>query len=349
VGFVSSIDDFQRRHPKAGFPLAVIYKYVDDQGGYLAALITYYGFVSLFPLMLLFTTILGVVLQNNQELKEQILNTAFEQIPVIGTQLQDPEGLSGSTTAVVIGLVGAIYGGLGVSVATQNAMNVIWAVPRNSRPNPITVRVRGAALLGSIGFALVALVGVNIVAGRLGSPWQTFAPYVAVVLGGVVFTVLFRHGTARSVTVLDVLPGAVIAALGWQGLQQFGTFYITRVIARSRDVTGVFAVVLGLIAFLYLAAVLLVVCLEINAVRKDKLYPRALLTEFTDNVQLLPGDVAAYTRYAKAQRNKGFQVIETTFPNPLDDPDAATEDFRELAPRAAAQPPAPRQQAPPQS
>lgn len=131
-----------------------------------------------------------------------------------------------------------------------------------------------------------------------------------------VFTVLFRHGTARSVSVVDVLPGAVIAALGWQGLQQFGTIYVTRVIARSRDVTGVFAVVLGLIAFLYLAAVLLVVWPEINAVRKDKLYPRALLTEFTDNVQLLPGDVAAYTRYAKAQRNKGFQVIETAFPNP---------------------------------
>ena len=320
MSIASSFDDFQRRHPKAGFPLAVIYKYVDDQGGYLAALITYYAFVSLFPLLLLFTTILGWVLQNNTALKDQILDTAFEQIPVIGTQLHDPAGLTGGTTTVVVGLVGAAYGALGVSVATQNAMNVIWGVPRNSRPNPITVRLRGAALLVSIGLALVALVGVNIMAARLGDGWQTLSPYVGVLLGTAVFVVLFRHGTARAVRVRDVLPGAVIAALGWQALQVFGTVYVTRVVARSRDVTGVFAVVLGLIAFLYLAAVLIVVCLEIDAVRVDRLYPRSLLTEFTDNVRLLSGDVAAYTRYAESQRLKGFQRIDVTFHNPLDDP-----------------------------
>lgn len=321
MSFASAVDDFQRRHPKVGFPLAVIYKYVDDQGGYLAALITYYAFVSLFPLMLLFTTILGWILQNNQSLKDQILNTAFEQIPIIGPQLHDPSGLAGGTVAVVAGLIGAIYGGLGVSVATQNAMNVIWGVPRNSRPNPIQVRVRGAALLVSVGFALVLLVAITIAANNLGNNWQTVSPYVGVLLGIVVFTLLFRHGTARNVRILEVLPGAVIAALGWQGLQLFGSVYVTRVIARSRDVTGVFAIVLGLVAFLYLAAVLMVICLEINAVRVEKLYPRALLTTFTDNVRLLPGDVAAYTQYAKAQRHKGFQVIETTFPNPLEDPD----------------------------
>ncbi|ALG83812.1 YihY/virulence factor BrkB family protein [Gordonia phthalatica] len=320
MSFAASFDDFQRRHPKAGFPLAVIYKYVDDQGGYLAALITYYAFVSLFPLLLLFTTILGWLLQNNTALKDQILNTAFEQIPVIGSQLHDPEGLTGGTTTVVVGLVGAAYGALGVSVATQNAMNTIWGVPRNSRPNPITVRLRGAALLVSIGLALIILVGINIAATHLGDGWQTLSPYVGVLLGTAVFVVLFRHGTARPVRVRDVLPGAVLAALGWQGLQVFGAVYITRVVARSRDVTGVFAVVLGLIAFLYLAAVLIVVCLEIDAVRVDRLYPRSLLTEFTDNVHLLSGDVAAYTRYAQMQRLKGFQKIAVTFRNPLDEP-----------------------------
>ncbi|MBM7367477.1 YihY/virulence factor BrkB family protein [Gordonia hydrophobica] len=320
MSFVSSFDDFQRRHPKVGFPLAVIYKYVDDQGAYLAALIAYYAFVSLFPLMLLFTTILGWLLQSNQDLKNQILDTAFEQIPVIGTQLHDPEGLTGGTTTVVVGLVGAAYGALGVSVATQNAMNTIWGVPRNSRPNPIKVRLRGAALLVSIGLALIVLVGINIISARLGDGWQTLSPYVGIALGTVVFVVLFRHGTARPVRILDVLPGAVLAALGWQALQLFGSFYITRVVARSRDVTGVFAVVLGLIAFLYLAAVLIVVCLEIDAVRVDRLYPRAVLTEFTDGVRLLSGDVAAYTRYAQMQQLKGFQTIDVRFHNPLDNP-----------------------------
>lgn len=321
MSIASSVDGFQRRHPKAGFPLAVIYKYVDDQGGYLAALITYYAFVSLLPMLLLFTTILGWLLQNNEALKEQILDTAFEQIPVIGGQLQDPSGLTGGTTTVVVGLVGATYGALGVAVATQNAMNTIWGVPRNSRPNPIAVRLRGAALMVSIGLALILLVGINIGAARLGDGWQTVSPYVGVLLGTVVFVVLFRHGTARAVRVLDVLPGAVLAALGWQALQVFGSFYVTRVVARSHDVNGVFAVVLGLIAFLYLAAVMIVVCMEIDAVRVDRLYPRALLTEFTDDVRLLSGDVAAYTRYPQMQRLKGFQTIDVAFHNPLDDPD----------------------------
>ena len=93
MSFAFRIDEFQRRHPKVGYPLGVAYKYFDDQGGYLAALITYYGFVSLFPLLLLFTTVLGFVLQDNQQLKDQILDTAFNQIPVIGTELQDPAGL----------------------------------------------------------------------------------------------------------------------------------------------------------------------------------------------------------------------------------------------------------------
>lgn len=350
MSFAASFDDFQRRHPKAGFPLAVVYKYVDDQGGYLAALITYYAFVSLFPMLLLFTTVLGWLLKTNTALKDQILNTAFEQIPVIGSQLHDPSGLSGGTTTVIVGLVGAAYGALGVSVATQNAMNVIWGVPRNSRPNPIALRARGAALLVSIGLALMILVGINIGAGRLGDGWQTLSPYVGVLLGTVVFVVLFRHGTARPLRIGDVLPGAVIAAVGWQGLQVFGTVYVTRVVARSRDVTGVFAVVLGLIAFLYLAAVLIVVCMEIDAVRVDRLYPRAVLTVFTDNVELLSGDVAAYTRYAQIQRHKGFENIDVTFgpqpdaaqpaPAPVDTAaqDAPSRDLPELDAEAPTEP-----------
>jgi membrane protein len=130
------LDDYQRRHRGAGFPLAVIYKFVDDQGSYLAALIAYYGFLSLFPLLLLLPSLLGFVLEGDPGLQQQILQSTLSQFPVIGDQLSDPEGLQGGTTTVVIGIVGSLYGGLGVAQATQNAMNVLWAVPRPSLSTP---------------------------------------------------------------------------------------------------------------------------------------------------------------------------------------------------------------------
>src|SRR6476659_2176766 len=124
------LDRVQQRSRAAGFALAVVYKYLDDQGGYLAALITYYAFVSLFPLLLLLTTALGVVLRDRPEWREQIVDSAISQLPLLGNQLSEPNALSGGTTAVVIGIAGALYGGLGVGTALQNAMDTVWAVPR---------------------------------------------------------------------------------------------------------------------------------------------------------------------------------------------------------------------------
>lgn len=319
MSIVDRVDAFQRRHPVLGYPLAVIYKFFDDQGGYLAALITYYAVVSLFPLLLLFTTVLGWVLEGNPSLRNEIVDSALKQIPVIGPQLNEPGALSGSWVSITIGLVGSLYGGLGVAVASQNAMNIIWAVPRNSRPNPIKVRVRGFGLLCTVGVAVIGLVVINTAAATIGvegwSKWFTIGGVV--VLGTVVFTVAFRLGTARDLSIGDVLPGAIIAAIGWQLVQEFGSYYVLRVITRASEVNSVFAVILGLIAFVYLAAVLLVFCLEINAVRVRRLYPRSLLTPFTDNVILTEGDEAAYIGMAKAQRNKGFETIEVSFDNPL--------------------------------
>lgn len=321
MSLVARIDDFQRRHPKAGYPLAVVYKYADDQGGYLAALITYYGFVSLFPLLLLFTTVLGLLFERNQAMKDLIIGSTLEQIPVVGDQLNEPAGLTGSAIAIVVGLLGAVYGGLGVAVASQNAMNAVWAVPRNSRPNPIRVRLRGFVLLFTVGLTLVLTVSVSVTVSTMkigGTPGQLLTMLVAGLLILTLFVFAFRYGTARPVSIGEILPGALVAAVGWQLLQHFGGYYVEHVIARTRHINSVFATVLGLIAFIYLAAVLLVIALEINAVRVDQLYPRALLTEFTDDVELQRGDVATYTRIAQAQRAKGFETIDVSFDNPRD-------------------------------
>lgn len=319
---VSRIDGFQRKHPAAGFPLAVVYKFLDDRGGYLAALIAYYAFLSLFPLLLLFTTLLGIVLAGNPDLQERILDSAMSQIPVIGDQLGEPDRLSGGVTAIVIGVAGSLYGGLGVSLAVQHALNTAWSVPRNNQPDPIRARVRGLLLLSTVGSAIIGLTVLNVVAssGLFGFAGGVLAILGAVALNSAVFAAAFRIGTARPLSVRDVLPGSVAAAVIWQALQSFGGIYIRYVVGNVSTSNGVFAIVLGLLGFLYVASVLIVICIEINAVRVDHLHPRALLTPFTDNVELTEGDKNSYTGQAEAQRNKGFQEITVTYDdNPQND------------------------------
>ncbi len=323
VALVDRLDRLQRRHRAAGFPIAVVYKYVDDSGPFLSALITYYAFVSLFPLLLLSSTILSTVLAGNPELQERLLDSALSQLPVVGEQLGEPEGFSGGTLGVVVGVLGALYGGLGVAQAVQHAMNTAWNVPRNNRPNPFLARGRSLLLLATAGVAVIGTTALSTLgtgsAGSLGMVLRTLALVASVLVNALVFVFAFRLATTRRLTVRQVLPGAVLAAVLWQLLQTFGVTYVSRVMDSASAVNGVFALVLGLLAFLYLAAVAGVLCVEVNVVRVDRLYPRALLTPFTDAVDLTPGDRRSYTGKAKAERLKGFETVHVTFDPPKRD------------------------------
>jgi hypothetical protein len=147
-----------------GFPLAVLYKFVDDQGSYLAALITYYGFLSLFPLLLLMTSVLGFVLGGDAHLQQRVLNSTLSQFPVIGSQLGDPKGLRGSGAGLVIGRLGAVYGGLGTSsvgllVVTAASGVVSGLLLAGSRPlvglGGQTVSPAGSVVLVGVSWASV--------------------------------------------------------------------------------------------------------------------------------------------------------------------------------------------------
>ena len=316
---IERVDALQRRHPGMGFPIAVIYKYVDDQGGYLAALITYYGFVSIFPLLLLSSTILGIVLAGDPGAQQHVLHSALNEFPVIGANLSTPKALSGGAVGIGVGILGALYGGLGIAQAVQNAMNTAWRVPRNERPNPFKARGRSLLLLATAGLAVLATTGLSAVgngSGGLGGATRILTIALSLVINAATFVLVFRIATARDLSVHDVLPGALAAAIILQLLQSFGAAYFSHVVAKASDTNGVFATVLGLIAFFYLASVALVFCVEVNAVRVERLHPRALLTPFTDSVELTSGDRRAYTTQATAQRSKGFETVEVTFQPP---------------------------------
>jgi len=317
---VERVDAFQRRHRWAGYPIAVVYKYIDDQGGNLAALIAYYAFLSLFPLLLLLTTVLGFVLAGHPHLQQQVLDSALGQFPVVGDQLGQPKRIGGGTVGLTIGILGSLYGGLGVGQAVQNAMNTAWAVPRNSRPDPLKARLRSLLLLLTAGGAVLGTTVLSTLGssnvGSFGLLLKVLVLVASVAVNAAVFVSVFRVSTARDLSLRDVAPGALAAAIVWQLLQSFGVVYVAHVVNGSSATNGVFAVVLGLLAFLYLTATAVVLCAEINVVRVRRLHPRALLTPFTDDVQLTHGDRRTYTGLATAQRSKDFEDIDVAFAPP---------------------------------
>jgi membrane protein len=198
----------------------------------------------------------------------------------------------------------------------QNAMDTLWAVPRHKRRDPFRSRLRTLLLLGVLGTAFVATTVISAgghVSGALGVPASIGIAAIGLLLNTGVCLLAFHLSTARPVTFRQVAPGAVTAAAVWQLLQWFGAGYVAHVIRSASVTNSVFALVLGLLAFLYLVSVTLVLCAEINVVRVDRLYPRALLTPFTDDVTLTAGDRKTCSGQAKAQQAKDFEDIDVTF------------------------------------
>jgi membrane protein len=324
VGLVAAVDHGQRRYSVFGLPIAIFYKYVDDQGNYLAATITYYAFIAIFPLLLLGSSILGFFLQNDPALAARILDSALASFPIVGDQLGRPGGLKGSVAGVIVGALTALYGSLGLGQALQNANNVAWAVPRNRRPNPIILRLRSLLLLVTAGLAILVITTLSL----LGTDTETFGSKASdgvswlvrlatvLVLGGVL-TLIFRIATARSHNLVRGAPGAFATAVMWQALQYGGTYYVDHVLKEAGDgMNKTFALVLGLIGIIYIAAVMGMLGIEVNVVLARRLWPRSLASLFTDNTDLTEADLRAYAGYARAQQHKRIGSIEVSFRDP---------------------------------
>jgi membrane protein len=308
---LQAVDSWQRRHTVAAFPLAVVRKFLDDRGSTLAAVIAYYAFFSLFPLLLVFVSVLGFVLQDNASLQEDVLDSALARIPVVGAQLRDEvEPLTGSTPALVIGLAGALWAGLGVTLALGRAFEEIWDVPRINQRGALRARVRGLVVLAVLAVSLIAAtVAAGLgVGGRIGpAAEEVGAVGAALAVNLMAFVGLFALLTPRSRRILELLPGAAVAATGALALQAAGGWYVERAVASASDTYGTFALVIGLLSWFWLGAHLVLVAAEVNVVRHHRLWPRSLAGE------LAGADRAALGRAAAAVRQDERQEIQVRF------------------------------------
>jgi inner membrane protein YhjD len=306
---IGRVDGFQRAHKATAIPFAVVKKFGDDQAGNLAALVAYYSFFSIFPLLLVFVTVIGFVLQDNKEAQQRLLDSALSQFPVVGDQLRDNIGsVQGSGLALVVGVLLALWGGLGALEAMQNAMNSVWNVPRHKRPSFLVAKLRSLMMLGLLGGLIVAttvVANVRFIPGFLGLP-------LAMALNAVLFVLAFKVLTEKKdIDWKVMLPGGIVAGVGFTLLQLVGGWYVNRSINGASRVYGTFAVVLGLLTLLYLMSQIVVYAAEINVVLHERLWPRGIVME-----DLTDADRRALERYARVEERLPDQVIEVELPEP---------------------------------
>lgn len=277
---VRRVDRFQQAHKPLAFTFGVVKKYGDDRGSQLAGLVAFYGFLSFFPLMLVLVTVTAFIAHGHPHLANQIRDSALNQFPVVGPDLVDHEkALPGSGFGLAVGLVGLLWGALGVTQTLQYAFAEVWHIPMKDRANYFVRLGRGLALFVLLGTGVVGTVVLTSLGGLIGSSLLAGALGViaATALSIGLYLAVFRMLSPQRARWLDLLPGAVVAGIGWQALETVGVQLVQRQLRHASQLYGTVGVVLGLIFFLLLVSQLTLYASEINVVRIDGLWPRSLI------------------------------------------------------------------------
>jgi membrane protein len=313
---VHSLDRAQQTRPWLAIAVATWKKFSDNQAGNLAALIAYYAFASLLPLLLVAYTILDLIARSNATLASR-LESALKQYPVIGTHLAGgSHGLSKTGFALVVGILLTLYAGRGVATAMQNAMNTVWGVPMFRRPGFPKNLLRSLGLIAVLGPGEIVTIALSSVAGgtgHLGGALAKLAAFaISLVLNSVLFWLGFRIATSKEVSGREMRLGAILSAIVWQILQLIGGAIVGRA---TNSAYGVFGVALGLLAWFYLQAQITLYVVELDVVRARGLWPRSIAPP-----PLTDADLRAYKMYADAGLLRPELEIELRqIPQPKED------------------------------
>ena len=315
--FVDRVDRVQRRRRPLAFVWAVWKRFMEDRGNHYAALLSFYTFFTLFPLVLVLVTILGFVLADNPGLRNDIVNSAVANFPVVGTELQSKaNSIHGNGFALAFGILASLWGGLAAVEALQHAMNTMWNVPQYRRPNILKRRLRDLAVVG--------VLGVGVLGATVASAAGAFVPMTAVgrvfsVLGTVVVNIgvillVFQLLTGCHLALRRIWVGATIGGTALVGLQVLGGVYVRNVLQDASDTYGAFATVIGLMTWLVLQARVLLLASEVNVVLDDRLWPRGM-----SNRMPTEADLRAYRLSTEREERLKKEAAQAGMaPPPLD-------------------------------
>jgi membrane protein len=298
---VSAIDTWQRKYRFSAFTYAVVKKYGDDESGYQAALITYYSFLSLFPLLIFATSVIDLISRSNAALRDRLTHALGNYLPAVSDQLQHTvHSKSGTGLALIVSLLFTLYGAKGSADAVRHALDHAWEVPRVNRYGFPKNTLKSLALIGGGGAGLlVSATMTGIATSTLSHVW--YLRLLPVILGvGInylVFLFIFRVGTSKKHVIADIRLGAIIAAIALLILQTVGAFLVNHQLKNATGAYGQFGIVLAILFWIYLQAQVFMYTVQINVVHTFKLWPRSLSGKrFTD------GDRRALAYYVARER-----------------------------------------------
>lgn len=306
------VDGAQQHFGPLAFAYGVVKKFGDDRGGLLCALLAFYGFLSIFPLLLLLVTVLGFVGGGPHSLAHRIETSAFAEFPLVGSKLSaNIHALhSGNAFGLVVGILAVLWGSQGAVQTAQFAQAEIWHVPAAVRPNFWSRLGRTGLMMVVLGVFLVAttvLAGL-VTIGDHGAWTAIGAVVLSLMLNITLFGVAFRVLTPRQIDWPALWPGAIVGGAGWTVLQYLGGLLVQHNLRNTSKVYGSFALVLGLIAFLYLSAQISVYAAEVNVVRARRLWPRSIVQP-----PLTPADREVLSSLALEGKRRPEQYIGVGF------------------------------------
>ncbi len=274
------IDDFQYNHRWLAFPYAVMRKFGEDQGSNRTALLTYYAFLALFPLLFAATAGLQLVLRHDPHLQTAILTRIDNSFPLLGSQLRGNINSVGKAgVALVFSIIVAVYGARGAADAVRQTFDLFWGVPKRRRAGFPKGMFKSLGMIVAGGGALLVAAVLSSLATSLGhGPLFKIIPtlisYGLLIVG--LYAVQHIGVSGNSGSKHAFWLTAFLAATGSQLLQTFGGYLMTHELHTLNTPYGVFSITLALLFWIYLQAQIWLYAVEVGVVSRQKLWPRRL-------------------------------------------------------------------------
>lgn len=257
-------------------------EYKRHRGDLLAGAVTFFSFLSLFPLILLGVSVAGFVLQSSPDLQSRLFDAVTDNLPgafgdTVTTAIDS--AISSRASVGLIGLVTLLFTGLGWVGNLRAATEGIWGQPPAKRPF-VLAKLADLLVLVGLGLAVIVSLGFTVAGSALSThilDWVGLGDVaglgvvtriVGIGLGGIGDVLIFGWLMVRlprvDVPPRVVLGAAVLAAVGFEGLKLIGTYYIARV--TQSPTAGIFGSVIGILVWLNLVARYLLLCVAWAAV-----------------------------------------------------------------------------------